>query len=45
MSYADVVFINNIKDILSNGYSDEFLDVRLGRGDGQSAHTIKSFVL
>lgn len=45
MSYADVVFINNIKDILSNGYSDEFLDVRPKWGDGQSAHTIKKFCI
>ena len=28
MSYADKVFVSNIKDILENGFSDEGLAVR-----------------
>lgn len=45
MSYADKVFISNIKDILTNGYSDEKLDVRPRWADGTPAHTIKKFCL
>ncbi|MBR6084574.1 MAG: thymidylate synthase [Spirochaetales bacterium] len=43
MSYADRVFIANIKDILENGFSDEKLDVRPHWEDGTPAHTIKKF--
>ena len=45
MSYADKVFVQNIKDILENGYSDEQLEVRPHWEDGTPAHTIKKFVL
>ena len=43
MSYADKVFIANIKDILENGFSDEKLAVRPHWEDGTPAHTIKKF--
>lgn len=43
MSYADKVFVNNIKDILQNGFSDENLPVRPHWEDGTPAHTIKKF--
>ena len=43
MSYADKVFINNIKDILDSGFSDENLPVRPHWEDGKPAHTIKKF--
>ena len=43
MSYADKVFVNNIRDILENGFSDENLDVRPHWEDGTPAHTIKKF--
>lgn len=43
MSYADKIFIENCRDILSNGYSDEALDVRPKWEDGTKAHTIKKF--
>ena len=43
MSYADKVFVNNIKDILQNGFSDENLPVRPRWDDGTPAHTIKKF--
>ena len=43
MSYADRVFIANIKDILENGFSDKDLDVRPHWEDGTPAHTIKKF--
>lgn len=43
MSYADKVFIDNVKDILDNGFSDENLSVRPKWEDGTSAHTIKKF--
>ena len=43
MSYADKVFVNNIKDILQNGFSDENLAVRPHWEDGTPAHTIKKF--
>jgi len=43
MSYADKVFVANIKDILENGFSDEGLDVRPHWEDGTPAHTIKKF--
>ena len=43
MSKADVIFINNMKDILENGFSDEHLNVRPHWEDGTPAHTIKKF--
>ncbi len=43
MSYADKVFIANVKDILENGFSDEDLPVRPHWEDGTPAHTIKKF--
>ncbi|HAN43192.1 MAG TPA: thymidylate synthase [Sphaerochaeta sp.] len=43
MSYADRVFIANVKDILENGFSDENLPVRPHWEDGTPAHTIKKF--
>ena len=45
MSYADKIFVENIKDILENGYSDEGLDVRPRWEDGTPAHTIKKFCI
>ena len=43
MSYADTLFIENCKDILENGSSDEGYAVRARWGDGAPAHTIKKF--
>ena len=43
MSYADKVFIDNCRDILENGFSDEGLDVRPHWDDGSPAHTVKKF--
>ena len=43
MSYADVLFIENCRDILENGYSDENEPVRPRWEDGAPAHTIKRF--
>lgn len=45
MSYADRVFVENINDILENGYSDENLNVRPKWEDGTPAHTIKKFCM
>lgn len=45
MSYADKVFINNCKQIISEGYSDADCDVRPRWSDGASAHTVKSFCI
>jgi len=46
MSYADKVFIENIKDILENGFSDEKLEVRpRWATDDCPAHTIKKFCI
>jgi thymidylate synthase len=45
MSKADLIFINNIREILSNGYDDSHLDVRPRWSDGAPAHTIKKFCL
>ncbi len=45
MSLADRIFVDNIKDILANGYSDADLDVRPHWEDGTPAHTIKKFGL
>ena len=45
MSLADRIFVDNIKDILANGFSDENLEVRPHWEDGTPAHTIKKFGL
>ena len=43
MSRADKIFVENIKDILENGFSDVDLEVRPHWSDGTPAHTIKKF--
>ena len=43
MSRADQIFIENMKDIMENGFSDEKLEVRPHWEDGTPAHTIKKF--
>ena len=43
MSIADEIFIENVKDILANGISDEDMAVRPHWEDGTPAHTIKKF--
>ncbi len=43
MSYADQVFIANVKDIMENGVWDTDLPVRPKWEDGTPAHTIKKF--
>jgi thymidylate synthase len=43
MSFADNIFIQNCKDILSNGFSDEGFPVRTVWEDGEKAHTLKKF--
>ena len=43
MSYADRVFVENIKDILKTGFSDKDLPVRPRWADGEAAHTVKKF--
>ena len=45
MSYADKVFVQNIKDILENGVWDTDKEVRPKWADGTPAHTIKKFGL
>jgi len=45
MSYADEIFVQNVKNILQNGYFDKDLKVRPKWKDGTSAHTIKLFGL
>ncbi len=45
MSYADRVFVQNMKDIMENGVSDENLPVRPKWSDGTPAHTIKKFCI
>jgi thymidylate synthase len=45
MSYADRVFVQNMKDIMENGVSDENLPVRPKWLDGTPAHTIKKFCI
>ncbi len=45
MSYADRVFVQNMKDIMENGVSDENLTVRPKWSDGTPAHTIKKFCI
>ena len=45
MSYADKLFIENCKDILENGYSDNGYEVRPHWEDGTPARTIKKFAM
>ena len=45
MSIADEIFIENVKDILSNGVSDADMEVRPRWDDGTPAHTIKKFCI
>ena len=45
MSLADKILIDNLRDIMKNGFSDENLDVRPRWEDGTPAHTIKKFGL
>ena len=43
MSAADNIFIENCRQIINHGFSDEQLDVRPHWADGAKAHTVKSF--
>ena len=43
MSHADSVFINNCRDILTNGVWDTDQAVRPKWEDGAPAHTVKKF--
>ena len=43
MSRADEIFIQNMKEIMETGFSDEHLNVRPHWEDGTPAHTIKKF--
>lgn len=43
MSYADTLFIQNCREILSNGVWDTDSEVRPVWEDGAPAHTIKKF--
>ena len=43
MSKADLIFIENCKDIIKNGFSDKDLPVRPVWADGTPAHTVKKF--
>lgn len=43
MSYADKVFVENVKDILENGVWDTDKEVRPHWKDGTPAHTVKKF--
>ena len=45
MSRCDVIFQDNIRDILQNGCSDEGQKIRPRWEDGSPAHTIKRFGL
>ena len=45
MSLADQIFINNCRDIIENGFSDEQLQVRPHWEDGTPAHTVKKFCI
>ena len=45
MSYADKVFIDNVKTILNEGFDDSAMEVRPRWQDGTPAHTIKKFGL
>lgn len=43
MSKADKIFVQNMTDIITNGFSDELADVRPHWADGTPAHTKKLF--
>jgi thymidylate synthase len=43
MSKADEIFIQNCRQIIDTGFSDQHLDVRPRWEDGAAAHTVKSF--
>jgi thymidylate synthase len=43
MSKADLTFIDNVNDILNNGFDDSGLEVRPRWEDGTPAHSIKKF--
>lgn len=45
MSLADEIFIQNCRDIIENGVSDEEFNVRPRWEDGTPAHTIKRFAI
>ncbi len=45
MSRADEIFIQNMKDIMENGFNDKDLNVRPHWEDGTPAHTIKKFCI
>ena len=45
MSLADELFIENCRDIIANGVSDEECHVRPHWEDGTPAHTIKKFCI
>lgn len=45
MSLADKIFVNNINDILNNGFDDSELIVRPKWPDGTPAHTTKKFCI
>ena len=45
MSKADDIFVQNIKDILENGFWDTDLPVRPHWEDGTPAHTVKKFCI
>lgn len=45
MSKADLIFIDNVKSIIDNGFSDDKLNVRPRWIDGTPAHTKKQFCI
>ena len=45
MSVADKILVENIKDILQNGWKDDSVQVRPHWLDGTPAHTIKKFCI
>ena len=45
MSRADKLFIANLKDIISTGWSDKDIPVRPHWTDGTPAHTVKKFCI
>ena len=45
MSRADQIFVENMKDILENGFWDTDLNVRPHWEDGTPAHTVKKFCI
>lgn len=45
MSKADKILVENIRDILQNGWKDDQVNVRPRWSDGTPAHTIKKFCI